>query len=78
MSRYVDANALAHKVVINGDADFINKVTKLMIDALSIDICFCEECMFADEEPIVDGRYWCAVHQCFMHFCSDGKEKSKR
>ena len=38
MSRYIDADALAHKVAINGDADFINKVTKLMIDAPSIDI----------------------------------------
>ena len=38
MSRYIDADALAYKVASNGDADFINKVTKLMIDAPSIDI----------------------------------------
>ena len=37
-NRYIDADALAHLVASNGDADFINKVTKLMIDAPSIDI----------------------------------------
>ena len=42
--RLIDANALAHKAVINGDADFINKVTKLMIEVPSIDIVFCKEC----------------------------------
>ena len=47
-------------------------------DAPSIDICFCEECMFADKEPIADGRYWCALHQGFMRFCSEGKEERRR
>ena len=36
--RLIDADALAHKIAINGDADFINKVTKLMIEVPSIDI----------------------------------------
>ena len=44
MSKYIDANALAYKVVINSDANFINKVTKLMIDTPNIDIVFCKEC----------------------------------
>ena len=44
MSRHIDADALAYLVVNNGDADFINKVTKLMIEAPSIDIVFCKEC----------------------------------
>jgi hypothetical protein len=55
-----------------------NIVVSLMMeieDAPSIDICFCEECMFSDEEPITDGRYWCALHQCFMRFCNNGKER---
>ncbi len=49
MSRWIDENALAYKVAINGDADFINKVTKLMIDAPSIDLCFCRECKWCDD-----------------------------
>ena len=42
--RLIDADALAYIVACNGDADFINKVTRLMLDAPSIDICFCREC----------------------------------
>ena len=38
MARYIDADALAYIVASNGDADFINKVTRLMIEAPSIDI----------------------------------------
>lgn len=38
MNRYIDAEAIAYIVASNGDADFINKVTKLMIDAPSIDL----------------------------------------
>ena len=45
MARYIDADALAYIVASNGDADFINKVTKLMIDAPSIDIVRCKECI---------------------------------
>ena len=44
MSRHIDADALAYKVVIDNDADFINKVIKLMIEAPSINIVFCKEC----------------------------------
>ena len=35
--RLIDADALAYIVASNGDADFINKVTKLMIDAPTIE-----------------------------------------
>ena len=42
MNRYINANALAYLVVNNGDADFINKVTKLMIEAPSIDLKYGE------------------------------------
>lgn len=38
MSKYIDANAFAYIVASNGDVDFINKVTRLMLDAPSIDI----------------------------------------
>ena len=34
--RLIDADALAYIVASNGDADFINKVTRLMIDAPTI------------------------------------------
>lgn len=46
MSRYIDADALAYIVASNGDVDFINKVTKLMIDTPSIDIVRCGECKY--------------------------------
>lgn len=84
MSRYADVDALMQNIRRRlGIASFDNlleseKVIVKEIDsAPSINICFCEECMFADEEPIADGRYWCALHQCFMHFCSDGKRSNE-
>ena len=54
MSRWIDANALAYIVASNGDADFINKVTRLMIESPSIDIVRCGECKAhhdANENP---------------------------
>ena len=48
MSRWIDADALAYIVASNGDADFINKVTRLMIDAPSIDIVRCSECVYCN------------------------------
>lgn len=44
MNRYIDADKLAYMVACNGDADFINKATKQMIEAPSIDIVRCKEC----------------------------------
>ena len=44
MNRWIDADAFAYIVACNGDADFINKITKFMAEAPSIDIVFCKEC----------------------------------
>lgn len=46
---------------------------ELIDSAPSIDICFCKDCISADEKPIADGRYWCNIHGNFMYYCSDGK-----
>ncbi len=73
MSRYVDLN---EEIYLCDDAEY--ETYNIRVDAPSIDICFCEECMYADEEPIADGRYWCALHQCYMRFCSEGKEESRQ
>ena len=81
MNLYISAKWLEERVhnVTLANGALHGCVDKLDIyNAPSIDICFCEECMYADEEPIADGRYWCALHQCFMRFCSDGKEESRR
>ena len=60
MSRYIDADSLAYMVASNGDADFINKVTKLMIEAPSIDIVRCEKCKHYDTDMWADKEtYWC-------------------
>ena len=56
MSRHIDADALAYLVVNNGDADFINKVTKLMIEAPSIDIVRCKECKHRPIKEDADGE----------------------
>ena len=52
----------------------LNSEWQLTIQELpTINIMHCEECIYADEKPTTDGRYWCALHQCFMRFCSEGK-----
>ena len=35
------------------------------------DILTCEDCKYADEKPISDGRHWCNLHGYFMYYCSD-------
>ena len=54
--RLIDADALAYMVTSNGDADFINKVTKLMLDAPSIDIICCQECKHRPIKEDADGE----------------------
>ena len=68
MSRYIDADALAYIVASNGDADFINKVTRLMIDAPSIDIVRCKECKHREEYP-------CKVYHDDDWYCADGERE---
>jgi len=41
------------------------------------EIIYCKDCKFTDgEKPIADGRYWCVLHSCFMHFCSDAERRN--
>ena len=80
MSRNIDANALAHKVVINSDADFINKVTRLMIDAPSIDIVRCGECKYR-KNRIDYERDYCIEHSKVIYntdgYCSWAERSSE-
>ena len=85
MSRYIDADEVLEQIRKKlgiKSLDYLLEAERQIVDVIqsapSIDICFCEECMYADEKPIADGRYWCALHQCFMRFCSYGKEESRR
>ena len=73
MSKYIDANALAYKVVINNDADFINKVTKLIIDTSSIDIVFCQECKWEWTQKCPPHRIGLAHDE--SDYCSYGIRK---
>ena len=55
MSKHINADKLAYMVACNGDVDFINKVTKLMVEVPSIDIVFCKECKHRPIKEDVDG-----------------------
>lgn len=70
MNRYIDANALAYKVVINNDVDFINKITKLMIEAPSINIVRCKECCIRETEdcPMV---WWDSDKREYVYYNND-------
>lgn len=70
MSRYIEADALAYLIVNNGDADFINKVTKLMIDVPSIDIVRCKECKHREEYP-------CKVYHDDDWYCANGEKEDE-
>ena len=56
MSKHINADKLAYMVACNGDVDFINKVTKLMVEVPSIDIVFCKECKHRPIKEDVDGE----------------------
>lgn len=40
------------------------------------EIIGCEDCKFADEKPIADGRYWCTRNGSFMYYCSDAERRN--
>ncbi len=69
MSKYMEVDAFVLKVVQSGDADFINKVTGLMLDTPSIYIVHCRECAFR-------GRIGCPRRNTATNrdndFCSKG------
>ena len=79
MSRYIDADALAYIVASNGDADFINKVTRLMIDAPSIDIVRCKECIkrMRDDCPMCNCCKLDRVPTEDDDFCSYGEREGE-
>lgn len=81
MNRHIDADALAYIVASNGDADFINKVTGLMIEAPSIDIVRCQECKHGEYREDFDD-YLCdqlglGVVNNADFFCSDGERREE-
>ena len=71
--RMIDADAFAHIVASNGDADFINKVTRLMIDAPSIDIVRCKECKqwIGETEHYEDREYKACWQLCGQYMNSE-------
>ena len=80
MSRLIDADALAYIVASNGDSDFINKVTRLMIDAPSIDFVRCKECRWNDGKGHCKLRYGSlGVFEDVScdDFCSYGEREDK-
>ena len=77
MSRYIDADALAYIVASNGDADFINKVTMLMIKAPSIDIVRCGECKWWNCEMSGCKRNPSVVAWRDDDFCSYGEREGE-
>lgn len=46
------------------------------IDA--VQVVQCKDCLFNDGDgPNEDGKYWCALHQSFMQYCSEAKKKEE-
>lgn len=39
------------------------------------EILTCEDCEYADDKPISDGRHWCTIHGSFMYYCSDAERR---
>ena len=88
MSRYIDAdeieNAKFQEENLRGMGEHVayrvgwnEAIESVLENAPSIDICFCEKCIYADAKPIADGRYWCNIHRCYMRFCSDGEREGE-
>lgn len=47
------------------------------IPSVGSDIVCCEDCKYADDKPIADGRYWCELHYSYMYYCSDAERKKE-
>ena len=77
MSRWIDAEWIMEYFKRGKEYKGEYVLDDLKYEAPSIGICFCEECMHADEKPIADGRYWCNIHRCYMRFCSDGEREGE-
>jgi len=46
------------------------------IDA--VPVVRCKDCLFNDGDgPNEDDKYWCALHQSFMQYCSDAERKEE-
>ena len=81
MSRYIDADKIIYSWQIDPDGQehdgvtlqsIINKMPS--IDA--VQVVRCKDCLFNDGEgPNEDDKYWCALHQSFMQYCSDAERK---
>lgn len=41
------------------------------------DILTCEDCKYADDKPISDGRHWCSLHGSFMYYCSRAERREE-
>lgn len=41
------------------------------------EILTCEDCKYADDKPISDGRHWCIIHGSFMYYCSDAERREE-
>lgn len=39
------------------------------------EITACDDCKYADDKPISDGRRWCNLHGFFMYYCSDAERR---
>ena len=78
MSRYIDAEDVIEHAEVNGERkDFIRKLTDYLMDAPTIDIVQCGECIYPKE---YDGFYKCnysAVWRKATDSCSYG-ERSER
>lgn len=66
---------MQHRTFVQNMSD-IDRETILNLPSAEPEIICCEDCKYAKEgKPINDGRYWCAIHNSFMYYCSDAERR---
>lgn len=47
-----------------------------MLPSAQPEIIYCEDCKYADEKRIADGRHWCNLNNGYLSYCSEGERRT--
>lgn len=83
ISRQAAIDAISCDITVTGkqNAELVASTIGTFADRIKAlppaqsEILTCEDCKYADDKPISDGRHWCTLHGSFMYYCSDAERR---
>lgn len=69
---------IGHRIFVQNMND-IDRQTILNLPSIdAVQVVQCKDCLFNDGDgPNEDDKYWCALHQSFMQYCSEAERKKE-